>query len=209
MTAHHALKLYRHPLSGNAHRVELFLHLLNLDYEQIDVDLMGGEQKSESLRALNPKGQVPVLIDGDDVILESTAILVYLATKYDNGVWLPQAPEAASAVQFWLTRTNTDIANGPAAARLVSLFGAPLDRAAALATGKTALAELEQTLSNADYLAATHATIADVAVYAYVAHAPEGGLSLAPYPNVLNWISRIQSLPGFVPMQSSTIPDAA
>ena len=112
-------------------------------------------------------------------------------------------------MQFWLTRTNTDIANGPAAARLVSLFGAPLDRAAALATGKTALAELEQTLSNADYLAATHATIADVAVYAYVAHAPEGGLSLAPYPNVLNWISRIQSLPGFVPMQSSTIPDAA
>jgi len=209
MTTNPTLKLYRHPLSGNAHRVELFLNLLRLDYEQIDVDLMAGAQKSESFRALNPKGQVPVLIDGDDVITESTAILVYLAKKYDNGVWLPQAPAAASAVQFWLTRTNTDIANGPAAARLVTLFGAGLDHADALATGKDALAELEQTLSSADYLAAAHATIADVAVYAYVAHAPEGGLSLTPYPNVLNWILRIQSLPGFVPMQSSTIPDAA
>jgi glutathione S-transferase len=46
-------------------------------------------------------------------------------------------------------------------------------------------------------------TIADVAAYAYIAHAPEGGVSLEPYPNIRAWLQRIEALPHFVPMPTS------
>ena len=51
--------------------------------------------------------------------------------------------------------------------------------------------------------------IADVAAYAYIAHAPEGGVSLADYPLVRAWIDRVQGIKGFVPMQASPIPEIA
>ena len=59
------------------------------------------------------------------------------------------------------------------------------------------------------FLAAAQPTLADVANYTYVAHAPEGGVSLQPYPAVRAWLARIESLPGFVPMQRSAIGLAA
>jgi glutathione S-transferase len=55
-------------------------------------------------------------------------------------------------------------------------------------------------LAARDWLAGTVPTIADLACYAYVAHAPEGGIELAPYPRVQAWIARVQALPGFIPV---------
>ena len=54
-----------------------------------------------------------------------------------------------------------------------------------------------------------HATIADIANYAYLAHAPEGNVSLDDYPNVRAWLARIEQLPGFVPMQATPVGLAA
>ena len=204
------IKLYRHPLSGHAHRVELLLSLLNIDAEIIDVDLMKGEQKSPEFLKKNPSGQVPALQDGDSYFADSNAILVYLATKYDSArSWLPTSAEEASEVQKYLTTAAGAIAFGPAAARLVTLFGAGLDANTAINTAKNVLGQLNAHLDNREWLATNHATIADVANYAYIAVAPEGNVSLADYPNVNAWLNRIEALPGFVSMHASAVGLAA
>ena len=59
---------------------------------------------------------------------------------------------------------------------------------------------LEAELSTRDYLASGAPTLADVACYAYVARAPEGGIELEPFPAIRAWLARVEALPGFVPM---------
>jgi glutathione S-transferase len=100
------IRLYRHALSGHAHRVELFLSLLGLPHELIAVDTARGAHKAPDFIAKNnPFGQVPVIEDGDVAIADSNAILVYLATRCDStGRWLPRDEVAAAArVQQWLS----------------------------------------------------------------------------------------------------------
>ena len=89
---------------------------------------------------------------------------------------------------------------GRFAARLVDKFGYALDKAAALARGERILALLERHLAARDWLAAGRPTIAECAVYPYVALAEEGGLALAPYPAIRAWMRRIRALPGFLAM---------
>lgn len=203
------LRLYRFPLSGHAHRVELFLSILGLPVELLDVDLPNGEHKQPAFLALNPLGQVPVLADGDLVLADSNAILIYLAMKYADAQWLPRDPEGAAKVQRFLSLAAGEIARGPAAARLVKVFGAPLDRDAAHAVATRLFAFLETHLSGQAYLAAPTPTIADIAAYSYIAHAPEGGISLEAYPELRAWLARVESLPGFVPMRATPLPAAA
>ncbi len=122
------IRLYRHPLSGHCHRVELLLRMLDLPYESVDVDLFQGAHKAPEFLAKNPFGQRPVLQDGDAVIADSNAILVYLATRYDKaGRWPPSDARGAAPVQQWLSVAAGQLAHGPTAARLVTLFKAPLD----------------------------------------------------------------------------------
>ena len=204
------INLYRHPLSGHSHRVELMLSLLNIDANIIDIDLMNGEQKSPEFLHKNPAGQVPVLGDGDEIYTDSNAILVYLANKYDAGqTWMPVQAEDAAAVQRFLSAAAGAIATGPAAARLVTLFGADLDHAHAVEAAHTFFSQLESHLSNREWLATDGPTIADIANYAYIAHAPEGNVDLSNYPSIKRWLARIERLPGFVPMKKSTVGLAA
>jgi glutathione S-transferase len=204
------IKLYRHPLSGHAHRAEVLLSLLGIDAEIIDVDLMKGEQKSPDFLIKNPLGQVPVLEDGDITISDSNAIIHYLASKYDPArSWLPTNPEKAAAVQNYLTIAAGALAFGPASARLVILFGAGLDHDNAIALAHSLLQRLDNDLSSRPWLAGDHPTLADVANYAYIAVAPEGNVSLDDYPNVRAWLQRFEELPGFVPMQATAVGLAA
>jgi glutathione S-transferase len=200
------IKLYRHPLSGHSHRAQLLLSLLGLDAELVDVDLAAGEHKQDAFLAMNRFGQVPVLVDGDTVIADSNAILMYLATRYDDSCrWLPTDPVAAAEVQRFLSIAAGALANGPAAARLVNVFNAALDHLQAIDTAHNLLNVLELHLDGRDWLADGQATIADLANYAYIAHAPEGDVSLVSYPNLRAWLARIEALPGFVPMQPTAV----
>jgi glutathione S-transferase len=198
-----SIKLYRHPLSGHAHRAELMLSLLGLATELIDVDLMKGEQKQPAFLALNPFGQVPVIDDDGFVLADSNAILVYLAKRYGAGDWLPESAAEAAAVQRWLGVAAGPITAGPATARLITVFGAPYDADAAIGKSHALLGILEAELAERAYLVGARPTIADVAGYTYVAHAPEGNVSLDAVPNVRAWLARIERLPGFVPMQAT------
>jgi glutathione S-transferase len=198
------IRFYRFPLSGHAHRVELFLSLLHLPFEAIDVDLFGGAHKAPEFLAKNPFGQVPVIEDGDVTLADSNAILVYLASRYDpSGRWLPRDPVAAARIQQWLSVAAGDLAHGPAAARLVKLFNMPHDHARAIAVAAQLFARMEQHLATRPFLIGKTPTIADVSLYAYTAHAPEGGVSLAAYPQIRAWLARIEALPGFVGMVRS------
>lgn len=200
------IKLYRSVLSGHSHRVQLFLSLLGLPHELIDVELKKGAHKQPEFLRMNPFGQVPVIDDAGTVVYDSNAILVYLATKYDLiATWLPRDPVGTAKVQVWLSVAAGQVAFGPAAARLITVFGAKRDADEVIARAHGLLKVLDAELSQRNFLAADAATIADIAVYSYVAHAPEGNVSLAEYANVTAWLSRIESLPGFVPMRSTAV----
>ncbi|MCG8324064.1 MAG: glutathione S-transferase [Thiotrichales bacterium] len=203
------INLYRHALSGHSHRVELFLSLLGLDYTLVDVDLMQGEHKSDRFLKLNPYGQVPVLDDDGAVIFDSNAILIYLANKYDDGQWLPREPVAAARVQQWLSLAAGPIASGPATARLITVFGANYDAEEAINRSDELLNVINRQLEDQDFLTGERPTIADVAAYTYIAHAPEGNVSLQPHANIRNWLHRIESLQGFIAMQKTGIGLAA
>ena len=204
------LKLYRHPLSGHCHRVELLLSILGLDYESIDVDLMTGAQKQAEFLQKNAFGQVPVLDDDNLTLADSNAILVYLASQYDpEHTWLPIEPAKAAEVQRFLSVAAGPVANGPATARLINLFGAQLDHLKAIQIANNLFEILDARLAAQEWLVGDTPTIADLANYAYIAHAPEGDVSLKDYPNIKLWLQRIEHTAGFVPMQASKVGLAA
>jgi glutathione S-transferase len=200
------MKLHYHPISGHAHRAQLFLGLLGLEHELIEVDLASGAHKSPDFLAMNMFGQVPVLEDEDTIISDSNAILVYLAKKANAQQWLPEDPKGAADVQRWLSVAAGQIAFGPAAARLVTLFNAPFDPDDVITRAHGILGLINGHLADRKWLASEdHPTIADVALYSYVARAPEGNVDLAPYGNVRNWLGQIENLPGFVPFMRSPV----
>jgi len=201
MKPNQPIRLYRHPISGHAHRVELYLSLLGLPYELEHVDLLKGAHKQPEYLAKNVFGQVPVIDDGELTLADSNAILVYLGERYDEaGKFWPRSAEGKAAVQRWFSIAAGQLAAGPGAARRARLLGAKLDYEAAVATAKQLFKTLEAELTTRDYLVGSTATLADVACYAYVARAPEGDISLEPYPALRAWLGRIESLPGFVAM---------
>ena len=204
------IKLYRHPVSGHAHRVQLFLSLTALPHQLIDVDLMKAAHKLPEFLKMNPFGQVPVIDDGGTIVSDSNAILVYLATKYDAArAWLPQDAVGAAAVQRWLSVAAGPIAFGPAAARLITVFGAKFNADEVINRAHGLLKVMDAELVKTPFLAGPKPTIADVAGYSYIARAPEGNVSLADYPHVRAWLARIEALPGFVAMHATAVGLAA
>lgn len=198
------MKLHGATLSGHTHRARLFLGLLDLPYEFIPVDMASGQNRTPEFLAISPFGEVPVLEDGEVVLPDSTAILVYLALKYDStGRWLPRDPLAAATVQRWLSTASGKIAYGPCAARLVTVFGAPLDHERAKAISARLFEVLEGELAGRRFVLGEQPSLADVAAFSYIAHAPEGGVSLKPYPAIRQWLDNVRALPGFVAMPAT------
>ncbi len=204
------LTLYSFPLSGHAHRIQLALSLMGLPFHNQIVDLPGGEHKSTSYLSINPEGKVPALKDGETVITESTAILTYLAAKYDTeNRFIPASPEGAAAVARYFAQASGPVASGPARARLITVFGAPFDAEKTIEDAHTYLTGLDKGLVGRTFLVGDAVTFADVAIYSYVAHAPEGHVSLAPYANIRRWIAAVEATDGFVPMPKTEVNKAA
>lgn len=192
------MKLYFHPISGHAHRARLFLSLIGADVEIVDVDLAKGEHKSPEYLAKNRFGQVPLLEDEGEFISDSNAIMVYAAKKFGRTDWLPADPIGGARVQRWLSVAAGQIAFGPGAARLVTIFNAGFNPDEVIARAHAILTLIEAELQGRDWIAADSPTIADLALYSYIARAPEGNVDLSSYTNVNNWLARIEALPGFV-----------
>lgn len=205
------IKVHSSAVSGHSHRVRLFLSLLGLPFETVEVNLGAGEHKRPDFLRRNAFGQVPVIEDGDVTVCDSNAILVYLNERYaaDPARWYPRDPLGAARVQRWLSVAAGPLASGPSVARVIVLFGLTRDAAEVVARSHDLLRVMESELSRRPFLAGESATLADIANYTYVAHAPEGNVSLEAYPQVRAWLARIEALPGFVPMAASRIGMAA
>ncbi len=191
--------LYGTPLSGHSHRVELLLLMLALPYSYIEAPARV-RSSAEFLR-INPLGQIPVLIDGELILCDSNAIMVYLVKQYAPGSgWLPEEPVAAAQVYRWLSIAAGEVRYGLATARGVKQWGLPSDLNIASAIAGKLLRFMDGHLTGRRFLALDQPTLADLACYSYIAHAPEGGISLAEYPQVRAWLAEVETLPHFKSM---------
>lgn len=192
------MQLHDFPLSGNCYKVRLLLGLIEQRAEVVTVNLPAGAQKQLEFLALNPRGQVPVLVDEGQVLADSQAILVYLARRYAPQ-WLPDDALQQGRIASWLSYAANELHHGPATARVIKLFRRPGDLESVQAKARQVLAVVELQLGQHRWLAEGEApSIADVAVYPYLAMAEEGGVELAPYPHIRQWCERIRALPGYV-----------
>jgi glutathione S-transferase len=158
------------------------------------------EQKTAEFLSMNPFGQVPVLKDGDTVIRDSQAILVYLARAYGDDHWFPADATKAAQVAAWLSTAANEVARGPNALRLHYKFGRAINLDEATSITANLLSVLNQHLEHHDWLATDMISIADIAIYPYIALANEGHVDLSPFLHVENWLGRIEMLNWFVAM---------
>lgn len=199
------MKLYDYILSPSCYKVRLMAALagVRLDIRPVDFH-PGGEHRGPELMALNPAGSIPILEDGDLVLTESSAMLVYLAARAAPD-WLGSGTaEEAARVQQWLSFSGRLTAS-LGGARLHEMLLRPGNIGMLQAQGTAALRELEaalfeQGLRGMRYLVADRPTVADIACFPYVALAPDGGVSLDPYPAIRLWSRAIRALDGFIEM---------
>lgn len=195
------LRLYDYLPSQNAWKVRLLLNHLGLRNEQKPVSIFEGESHTEAFLEKNPAGAVPVLeVEPGRFIAESNAILCYLA---EGTPYLPDDRLARAKVMQWLFFEQSYVEPQIGSLRYWTLTGKLGRRSPDMIAGKRAyslraLAALERELSRNDFLAGDRYTIADMAVFAYAAHAEEAGLDLAPYPAFRAWIARVKAQPGFL-----------
>ena len=211
------IELYEHPESGNSHKARLLLSFLDLPYQSINVDLFEQEHRREPFLSLNPRAEVPVLREDEIVLRDSMAILIYLAKRHDPARrWLPEGFAEEGAVHEWLAFAASWIQYGVFTARAAVSFGMmanglpfdfPTDPREGQARGRRSLEIMQARLGEREWLAAGHATIADVACFPYIALAPMGDVALDPYPGVVAWIERFQKLPGFLDMPGLRDPN--
>lgn len=199
------MKLYDYVLSPSCYKVRLMAALIGTDLELSPVNFHPGlDHKSPAMLALNPAGSIPILQDGALVLTESSAMLSYLAAR-DAPDWLGNDTPASSAtVQQWLAFSHR-LTAALGGARLVEMLHRQGDLDALQASGVAALRELEaalfeQRLAGQTFLAGARATIADIACFPYVALAPDGSISLDPYPSIRLWMRAIRALPGIIEM---------
>ncbi|RVT98582.1 glutathione S-transferase [Rhodovarius crocodyli] len=199
------LTLHGGALSGHVHRVMLLARMLGVAIRMEPAP--PAVRQSDAFRAMNPLGQIPVLQDGALVLSDSNAIMVYLMRRYGAGsAWIPTDPVLEAEMQRWLSLAAGELAFGPARARLVLQFGIAEDLPHAQAIAARLLGFMQRHLAGRDWLVGSTPSIADLALASYVAVAPEGGVSLAPYPAVTAWLSRLRALPGWFDMPAGPNP---
>jgi glutathione S-transferase len=150
---------------------------------------------------------VPVLLHGSNVICDSNAILCYLAYQFEAWNWWPQEPDLVWQIQRWMSVAAGELLAGPVIARRITVYKRDFDQRRAIAASNRFLAFLDGHLCDKTYLVNNAPTVADIAIYTYTAHAPEGAISLKPFNHVRNWLRRIESWPRFIGMQPSRIPE--
>ena len=188
------LKIYGDSISGNCLKVKWTADRLGLDYEWIEIDLMKGETRTPEFLAINPAGQVPVVVLEDGrPLAQSNAILLHLA---QGSNLIPADAYARAQMLEWLFWEQYSHEPYVAVARFrVRYEGqavADLDPKL-VARGEAALQRLEDGLSTGQFLVGDQLSLADVALVAYTRLAGEGGFDLSRYPKVQAWIARVET----------------
>ena len=195
------IELHGFAMSPNTRRARLMLEELDVPYKFVSVDLMSGEQRGESYRALNPTSRVPTLVDGDLKLWESNAVLVYLAEKHPSGKLLGEDARERAEVARWMFMNAAHLS--PANSRILAhTMRLPEDQRIprvveeARAEIARCLAPLDSQLSGKEYIVGRF-TAADVALAPTLAFAPMLGIDLAPYPAISAWLKRMAGRPAW------------
>jgi len=203
-------KLYDYVLSGSCYKVRLLLSLLGIAHETKAVDFFPGrEHKRPEFLALNPLGQLPVFEDDGLVLRDAQAILCHLANKYDAaGHWLPR-DERFGPIMMWLSFAGGELM-AISGARMIAMLNYPGDLAALQTKARTALCLLDDHLADRAqagklWIVGDTPSIADIAMFPYVALSHDAGIGHEDYPAINLWQRQVRKLPGFVGMPG--VPD--
>jgi glutathione S-transferase len=198
------LRLYDSSPSGNCYKVRLLLTLLGIPFERIDVDVVDRSNRLDLLGGKNPALRVPTLqLDDGTYLAESNAILWYFA---EGTPYLPNDRLERARVLQWMFFEQYDVEPNLAVARFwISILGKRDEYAGALEekwrAGYRSLDGMERHLDGRPFLVGDRFSIADIALYAYVHVADEGGFDLGRYPSVRTWLASVADQPGHLPVQ--------
>jgi glutathione S-transferase len=177
-------------------KVGLALSMMGVPFEYRHVNLQGGEHKQPAFLAMNRWGQVPVLEHRGMALAQSNAILQYLAETF--GKFAGRTPQERIRVAEWLQWDQDRMAN-IGMVRVFTKFFPETHEAVvkfARARGEQALDTLDRHLGTSKFLAGPAPTIADIAIFPWVATAEEGGFDITRWPNVQAWAERMLKQPG-------------
>jgi glutathione S-transferase len=203
--------LYSMQSSGNSYKVRMLLARLGIRYRLVETDIFKGDNRTPDFLAKNPEGHVPVLeLAAKHYLPESNAILVYLA---EGTTYLPSDRLDRAEVLRWMFFEQHNHEPAIAAARwwlhLVK-GGRDLrthDIEGWMEHGYEALTLMDRHLADHRYFVGNHTTVADLALYAHTHVAREGDFELGGFANIIDWLARIASEPGHVPMDM--VPEGA
>ena len=103
------MKLYNFFRSGTSHRLRIALNLKGLQTEYLPVDLRTEQHLQAAFKAINPQGLVPALVDGDQILIQSPAIIEWLEEKYPNPPLLPADAQQRAHVRALAAMVGCDI----------------------------------------------------------------------------------------------------
>lgn len=197
------MKLYDYLPSGNGFKVRLLLSWLGQEYEYQDVDIQVGETHTPEFLALNPSGQIPLLVLEDGrPLAESNAILFYLAL---GSAYLPGDAFAQAEVLRWMFFEQYKHEPAIAVARFIEIYAPQRKKElpALMKRGYFALDVMEAHLKSNAYFVGDSLTIADISLYGYTHVAEQGGFDLKPYKAIKSWLKRVKSHPNYIKITST------
>ena len=205
------LKLYDYVLSGSCYKVRLLLNFLGLAYDTESVDFYPGKQhRNAAFLGLNPLGQLPVLDDDGLVLRDAQAILCHLANAYDpTARWLPRDPQSFGPTMVWLNFAGGELM-AISAARMIAMLNYPGDLDLFVTRGRAALRVLDDHLTDRAiagklWVSSDRPSIADVALFSYVALSHDCGIGHEDYPAIALWQRQFRMLESFISMPG--VPD--
>jgi glutathione S-transferase len=195
------MKLYGHPYSNAARRVQMLCEECGIPYTYHTVDLTNGEQYQPQYLALNPNGKVPVIDDDGFVVWESQAIMRYLADKHKADTWYPAEPRARIHVEQWLDWNQTRLGIECGKIMFHTFFAGDKSKPEVIEDGKKWLAKIlpvmDGILSRRKYLCGEQPTLADLAATTNIAYLEICRYDLGPYPSVSKWYGAMKARPSF------------
>jgi glutathione S-transferase len=185
------MKIYGDIGSGNCQKVKATAEFLGLAYDWIDVDIMKGESRTPEFLAMNPAGQIPLVVfDDGRKLAQSNAIVRYLAR---GSSLIPEDAFDQAKADEWMFWEQYSHEPYVAVARYQRVYlKKPEAEARVMERGEKALDRLESELTERDYLVGDRLSVADIVLAPYTRLAHEGGFDLAPRPAVRAWIMRCE-----------------
>jgi glutathione S-transferase len=193
------MRIYGDSISGNCLKVKWVAERLGLAFEWVEVSVLTGETRTPAFLAMNPAGQVPLVVfDDGRPLSQSNAIILHLA---EGSSLIPGDPYARAKMLEWMFWEQYSHEPYVAVARFqMRYLGKSREdlEPRLVERGGQALARLETQLQQTPFLVGANVTLADVALVAYTRVAHEGGFDLALFPAVKAWVERTEAALGII-----------